>query len=150
MIASQELSILKQRGKGLPMALANATGEYALFSAAAALISHTTYAQWSATLGTVPSISHRQLQPHFGLHVAVPGIYLLHAHCSGQPERMAIRVELGGNVRLYDADVQRSVTVTEMEQAWARSTDRSTVITFAFGPNPAPEPASILLKLSVS
>ena len=149
-VPSQHASFCKQRGKGLPLAFAHATGEYALFSAAAASTSYTTYEQWSATLGTVSNPAYRHLQPYFGLRVAVPGTYLLHAHCSGQPECMAICIELAGNVRLYDGEVQRSASGTQIEEAWAKSTDRSTVVTFGFGPNLVLQPASILLKLSVS
>ena len=149
-ISSQDSSVLMKRGKSLPLALAHATGEYALFSEAAGSNSRTTYEQWSTTLATVQNAARRHLQPCYGLQIAAPGNYVLHAHCSGQPECMAIVVELSGYVRLYDGNVQRSVKDTEMQQAWATSTDRSTVVTFAFGSNPATEPACILLKLSVS
>ena len=144
---SQDCGILKQRGKGLPLALAHATGEYALFSAVAGSTLFVTYEQWSVSLATVRAVEKKYLQPYYGLQIATPGFYVLHAHCSGRPECMAVCVEVGGDARVYDGDVLRSVTVTEMQRAWSRSVDRSTVITFAFRPHCAAQPASVLLQL---
>ena len=70
-----------------------------------------------------------------------------HAHGTGRPECFAANVLADGSVRVFIGDRSREWRRDDLQQVWNSATDRSSVVTFAFGATAPEAPHAGLLKL---
>ena len=143
-------AVLVQRGRSVPLALAHATGDYALFAAAIASQSASrrdAYGEWSSVLLGVDRPQMRHLHPDLGLRVPKAGPCVLHAHSTGRPECMAVIGQVNGFVRIFDGQRVGAMPLESVHRAFLAASDRGTVVTYAFGGQEADSASALLLGL---
>ena len=135
---SGAVTTLLRAGLSVPVALAHASGRYSeVASLSRGVGRRRTYQDWFRACDKVWPARERSLLPCWGWHVPGDGSFLVHAEGAGKPRCVAFATLPGGFLHMYDGQTMVRLTAQEAREAWAKSSDRSTVVTFTVEATPA-------------
>ena len=128
------LSALVKAGQSVPLAVAHVTGQYHATYQAKTRASPNrkrTYADWFVVLDAVLPSGGKCWAPVWGLRIPARGSFLVHSEGEGRPGCVGLCVEDGGGLRMFDGKSVWVIGADAAREAYAESSDRSTVVTFA-------------------